>query len=179
MRRKATVPPGEEIADSFLRDQAVLDEHPQHLGAQEPLDVLGVGPGERPEGAVRQEATVRQQHVDVGVEVEKLPCRLNEPHRARDHLGAVEVRREVELQGPPGTGGELAEELSVVAQEHPEPLGDGEDRLAVGNVFEQLLLGPHRPKRPTRLFQGPYEALLYPATLTQAESNPLSLYRAA
>ena len=33
-----------------------------------------------------------------------------------------------------------------------------------------------RARRATRLFQSPYEALLYPATLTQAENNPLSLH---
>ncbi len=47
--------------------------------------------------------------------------------------------------------------------------------LPLSRAPNPLLLAPHRPERATRLFQSPYQALLYPATLTQAESNPLSL----
>ena len=51
------------------------------------------------------------QHVDMGVEVEQLPGRLQEPHGAGGHASAVKVRLEVELQGPLGAAGVLSEEL--------------------------------------------------------------------
>ncbi len=54
---------------------------------------------------------------------------------------------EVELEGSPGAAGQLSQELAIVAEEDPQPLGDREDDLAVGNVFEQLLLGPVRPQK--------------------------------
>ena len=93
------------------------------------------------------EATVRHQHVDMWVEVEQLARRLHESHGSRGDVGAVEVGREIELQGSPGTAGQLSQELAVVAKEDPQPLGDGEDHLAVGDVLEQLLLGPVRPQK--------------------------------
>ena len=75
--------PGEEIVDDCLGDQLLAEQHPQHLGAEEPLDVLGVEPSQGSEGAVWREAAVGDEHVDVGVEVEQLPGRLQEPCGAR------------------------------------------------------------------------------------------------
>jgi hypothetical protein len=46
------VAPGQEIVDNRLADQLFAEQHPQHLSAKQPLDVLGVEPGERAEGAV-------------------------------------------------------------------------------------------------------------------------------
>jgi len=53
------------------------------------------------------------------VEVEQLPRGLHEPHGSRGNAGAVEVGREVELEGSPGTAGELSQELAVIAEEEP------------------------------------------------------------
>ena len=46
---------------------------------------------------------------------------------------AVKARFGLELQGPPGAGGELVQEFPVVAEEDPEPLGDGEDLVGVSS----------------------------------------------
>ena len=144
--RETAVAPGQEVVDSRLGDELLVEQHPQHLGAKQPLDVTGVEPGERPEGAVRREAAVRHQHVDMRVEVQKLSRGLQEPSRARGNIGAVKVGSEVELQGSPGTAGELTQKPAVVAEEDPKPLGNRGHDLAMGNFFEQLLLGPVRPQ---------------------------------
>ncbi|MGB5888398.1 MAG: hypothetical protein WBH75_00345 [Thermoanaerobaculia bacterium] len=81
------------------------------------------------------------------VEVEQLAGGLEETHSAGGHLSAVKRRLEVELESSPGTGSELTQKLAVVAKEDPQPFGDGKDHLAVGDVFEQLLLGPGRPQQ--------------------------------
>ena len=49
--------PGQETVDDRLGDQLLAEEHPQHLGAKEPLDVLGVEPGKRVEGKQMERET--------------------------------------------------------------------------------------------------------------------------
>ena len=49
-------------------------------------------------------------------------------------------------------------ELAVVAEEDPQQLGDGEDHLAVGDVFEELLLGPVGPQKLPLLMAAGAEA---------------------
>ena len=81
--------------------------------------MLGVKPNQRPEGAVRREAAVRHQHVDMWVEVQKLSRGLEEPSRPRRSIGAVKVGSEVELQGAPCAAGDLTQKPAVVAEEDP------------------------------------------------------------
>ena len=64
------------------------------------------------------------------VEVEQLARGLDESNGSRGDGRAIEIGFEVELEGSPGTAGELAQKLPVVAEEHSQPLGDGEDHLA-------------------------------------------------
>ena len=109
---ETAVAPGEEVVDDRLEDQLLVQQPPQHLATEKPLDVPGVEPDERLEGAVGSEAPVCHKHMDMRVEVEQ-----------------------------------LAQKLPVVAEEHSQPLGDREDHLAVGNILEQLLVGPVRPQK--------------------------------
>ncbi len=69
--------------------------------------MLGVKPGERPEGAVGQEAAVGHEDVDVRMEVEQFARGLDELHGARFDANTLEVAVEVELQGPLGTAGQF------------------------------------------------------------------------
>ena len=46
----------------------------------------------------------------------------------------------------PGAARQLSWEQPVVAEEHSQPLGDGEDDLSVGDVLEHISLGPVRPQ---------------------------------
>ena len=70
-----------------------------------------------------------------------------DPHGARSDLLVGEGHPEVEIESSPGTDGEVSHQLAVIAKEDPQSLGDGEDDLAVGGVFEELLLGPGRPQQ--------------------------------
>ncbi len=145
--REAAVAPGQKVVDDRLADQLLGEQHSEHFRAKEPFNMLGVKPGERPEGAVRRETAIRHEHVEVWVEVEKLSRGLQEAGRARSHIGAVKVAVEVELQGSPGTAGQPSQELAVVAEEDSKPLGNREDHLAVRDILEQFLLGPVRPQK--------------------------------
>jgi hypothetical protein len=58
-----------------------------------------------------------------------------------------EVRLEIELEGSPDAGCQLSQELAIVAEEDPQPPGDREDHLAVGDILEQLTLGPVDPQK--------------------------------
>jgi len=101
-----------------------------------------------------ERSPVGLEHVDMRMRIEQLSCGLDEPDGSRGDVGAIEVGAKVELQGSPGTAGEFAQELSVVTEEDPQPLGDGEDHLAVGDVFEQFALGPVRPRKLALLMAG-------------------------
>jgi len=80
------------------------------------------------------------------MKVEKVARGLDEPDGSRGDGRAIEIVIEVEFEGSPGTTGELAQKLPVVAEEDPQALGHREDHLAVGNILEQLLVGPVRPQ---------------------------------
>ena len=122
------------------------------------------------------EALNGHEHVDMRMEVEQLSRGLQEPGPARSHIGAVKVAVEVELQRPPGTSGQLSQELAVVAEEDSEPLRDGEDHLAMGDVFEQLLLGPSRPQQLTLLVAARAEP---PELAGEGDQKLVSALRAA
>jgi hypothetical protein len=51
------VAPGWEVVDDRLADQLLVQQPPQHIGTEKPLDVPEVEPGERPEGAVRSHSS--------------------------------------------------------------------------------------------------------------------------
>ncbi len=55
------VAPGEEVADRLLSDQAFGQEHAQHLGLEEALDVLGVKGRQRLKRSVRCPAAIGQE----------------------------------------------------------------------------------------------------------------------
>ena len=143
MCREPAVAPGQEVVDDPLGDQLLPEEHPQHLGPKEPLDVLGVEGGEWPEGALRCEAAVRHQHADMRVEVEQLPRGLHEPHRARSHVGAVEVGCKVELQSPPGAAGQFSDKLTVVAEEDPQPLAVSPTSVILLQAYDGCQVTPY------------------------------------
>ena len=84
MHREAAVAPGQEIADSLLRDQALVDQHPEHLGPEEPLDMLAVERRQGLKRALRCPTAIGQEDMDVGVEVEELAGGLEEADGAGD-----------------------------------------------------------------------------------------------
>lgn len=58
----------------------------------------------------------------------------------------IETGEQVQPQGAPGAGGQLAHEPSVVAEKHPQALRDSKDHLAVGDVLEEFVLRPVGPQ---------------------------------
>ena len=83
--KRAAVAPGEEIGNDRRGDQLLVQQPPQHIGTEKPLNVPGVEPGKRPEGAVGSEAPVGDEHVDVWVEIEQLARGLDKPNGPWDH----------------------------------------------------------------------------------------------
>ena len=52
---------------------------------------------------------------------------------------------EVTAQGPEGAAAEIAEETAIELEEDPQPLGDGEDDLAMRHIQEKRLPHPFPP----------------------------------
>ena len=76
-----------------------------------------------------------------------------------DDIVAVEVDSRIQLECSPGTAGQLAQEFPIVAEEDSQSFWDGENHLAVRDLFEQLFAGP----------MGPYELTFFVATRTKAD----------
>jgi len=52
---------------------------------------------------------------------------------------------EVTAQGPEGRAAEIAQEAAIELEEDPQPLGDGEDDLAMRDIQEKRIPHPLRP----------------------------------
>ena len=74
-----------------------------------------------PKSAVRQPAAIRQENVEMRMPAQQLAGRLEEADRAGNDILAAEPGPKVEPEGPPGTAGQLTEELAVEAEEGPQP----------------------------------------------------------
>ncbi len=90
------------------------------------------------------------------MEIENFASCGDEPDGPRYDIVAVKVDLKIQPEGLPCTPGQLAQEFSIVAEEDSQPLGEGENDLAVRDIFEQLFAGPMRP----------YELTLFVATRT-------------
>ena len=87
--------------------------------------------------------------MDVGMKIENFASCGDEPNGPRYDIVAVKVVSRIQLECSPGTAGQLAQQSSIVAEEDSQPFWDGENHLAVRNVFEQLLAGPMGPQEFT------------------------------
>ncbi len=81
----------------------------------------------------------------MGVQIENFASCGDEPDGPRYDIVAVEIDVEIQPDGPPSATSQLAQQISVVAEEDSQPLGQGENHLPVRHIFEQLLAGPMSP----------------------------------
>jgi hypothetical protein len=94
------------------------------------------------------------------------------------HGGAQEV-----LECVRGDAAEESEELAVMKKEWPEPLGHGDDELAMGNRVQKFVLEPFTPERQALGVAGRAEVARlaaegdeeFSAALIAAVRNPLIL----
>ena len=90
------------------------------------------------------------------MEIENFASGGDEPNGPRHDIVAVKVDSRIQPECSPRAAGQLAQQFTIVAEEDSQALGDGENHLAVRDVFEQLFAGPMRP----------YELTLFVATRT-------------
>jgi len=120
--REAAVAPGEEIACRLLSDETLVHEHAQNLGAEQAFEVTGIEAWQVVEAPIGAEAAIGREDVEVGMGVEQLTRGLQKTHGAGSDLVVGEGHLEVELESPPGTGGELTQEVAVRAEKEAEAL---------------------------------------------------------
>jgi len=108
--------------------------------------VAGVEAWQVAEAPLGAKVAIGRENMDMGVEVEQLADGLEETHSAGCHLSAVEGHLEVEPEGSPGTSGELTQRQAVVAEEEAQALGDSKYDLPVGDILDELFLGPDLPQ---------------------------------
>jgi hypothetical protein len=89
-------------------------------------------------------AALGYQVMEMGMEINPVPKGLDggdDPGRKR----APGHNLEVTAQGPEGAATEIAEETAIELEEDPQPLGDGEDDLAMRHIQEKRLPHPFPP----------------------------------
>ncbi len=90
----------------------------------------------------------------MGVQIENFASCGDEPDGPRYDIVAVKVDSRIQPECSPRTAGQLAQQFSIVAEEDSQSFWDGENHLAMRDIFEQLFAGP----------MGPYELTLFVAT---------------
>ena len=93
----------------------------------------------------------------MGIEIKQFADGGDEPDSPGYDVVAVKVDLKIQPEGSPSTPSQLAQEFTIVTEEDFQPLGEGENDLAVRDIFEQLLSGP----------MGPQELTFFVATRTQ------------
>ncbi len=161
--------PGEHAGGLVFIEQLQAHEQAEH-GAAERLGqarrVVG-GPGD--EGAIRPEAAVGHEEVQVRMPVRPGAVRL--PARDDPH-GEVALAGQCANGGGHGAGGDagdLAEQAAAVQTVGAEPLGNGEHHLAVRHRREQ---GRVQPLRPDRQPLGVTAGAEVAALAREREQNP-------
>ena len=86
-----------------------------------------------------------------GLKIEHFASGGDEADGARYDIVAVKVDLKIQPEGSPSTPGQLTQQFSIVAEEDSQPFWEGENDLAVRDIFEQLLSRPMRPQELTFL----------------------------
>jgi hypothetical protein len=153
---EAGVRPGENALGPFRAQQRLADKHRQDLAAEDLGQPRVVDPRDLMEDARFVHATLGHQEMEV--QIDPVPEGLDGGNDSRRQR-APGHNLEVSGQGPEGAAAEIAEEPTIELEEDPQPLGDGEDDLAMRHVQEKRL--PH-----------PLAPLLDPLGMTRRAESP-------
>jgi len=174
------VAPGEDFLDKGKADELFPEKQREDLMGEDFLDNLVMETTDTVEGTIRGCASFCNQTVNVGMEIDALSEGLDDRHYSRHELktcGCVQGfhkcthRRETEI----------IEELSLVTEEQPEHLRDGEDNLAVRDIQQKLLPHPLAPfltafcmarRAETTSLTGKHEKTLFSTTRTPDAGKP-------
>jgi hypothetical protein len=88
--------------------------------------------------------------MEVRVKINPVPKCLNGRNDS-GHKFAPGHDFEIPAQGSESQAAEIPQEPPLILEEHPQPLGDGEDHLAMGHVQKQSL--PHPLAHSSRRFE--------------------------
>ena len=179
---KARVRPGEHALGGVAVHQLALHQHAEHRAAERFGHRRHVVQRQRHERAVRPEAAVGDQQMEMGVPVGQRTVRLDrgdDADRARPLTrGGPDERRERARRDPR----QVAEQGPVIEEVRPQALGDREHDLAVRHRGEQGLLQPNAPQRQAfgvtagtevAALAGEGQQVLVPAAATAHPGEPV------
>jgi len=129
---EAGVFPGEELLDQFPADLLFPEQYLKDLVAEEVFQFLYVYFWKDVKPPVRHEATVGDEAMEVGMEVDQITEALDRDHGARYAVRPVQGRAEKLFQALIGALAELAQEFSIESKIGPQHLGYSEDILPMG-----------------------------------------------
>ena len=141
---EAGVRPGKNPLRPLGTQQLPADEKRQDLAGEDLGQARVVDPGDPMEDTRLVHPTLRHQKMEVDVKIDPVAEGLEDG----DDSGLERVpgrHLEVSAQGLEGASAEIAQQAAVELEEDPQPLGDGEDDLAVRHVPEQRLPHPLPP----------------------------------
>jgi len=129
---EAGVFPGEELVDQFPADLLFPEQYLKDLVAEEVFQFLDVYFWKDVKPPVRHEATVGDEAMEVGMEVDQITEGLDRDHGARYAFRPVQGRAEKLFQTLIGALAELAQEFSIESTIGPQHLEYSEDILPMG-----------------------------------------------
>ena len=133
MDPEARVRPAEHLRDERRTDLAALQQQIEDLFLPELLEGLVVEWGNRNERAVGCERAVGHERMEVRMPMDQLAEGVDGPDHARRRVPAVQDGA-VDLQHRlPGEARQFTEKSAVEAEEDPQPPGDREHKLPVGD----------------------------------------------
>ncbi|MCX6563162.1 MAG: hypothetical protein NTU60_06105 [Candidatus Aminicenantes bacterium] len=141
---EAGVRPRKQPLCPFRAEKLPVDERGQHLTGEDLGEPRVVDPRDLMEGTPLVHAALGHQVMERGVEINPVPKGLDggdDPGRKRVPGHNLEVT----AQGPEDSAAKIAEETAIELKEDPQPLGDGEDDLAMRHIQEKLLPHPFPP----------------------------------
>ncbi len=127
---EAGVFPGEELVDQFPADLLFPEQHLKALVAEDVFQFLYVYFWKDVKPPVRHEATVGNEAMEVGREVDQITEGLDRDHGAQYAFRPVQGRKL--FQALIGALAELAQEFSIESKIGPQHLEYSEDILPMG-----------------------------------------------
>jgi len=138
------MPPGENAFRPIGAEKLPADKIGQDLAGEDLGQPRVCDPGDFMEETGLVHASLGHQEMEVRVKIDAVSESLNGRNDARDKI-FTRQDLEVNRQGVDGTPAKIPQQPALVLEEDPQPLGDGEDDLAMGNIQKERLPHPLAP----------------------------------
>ena len=135
--------PSGEHPDHLLGNFSLGKKHPEHLVPKNGFQLLQLQRrGDAEHAFVAIETAISDEDVGVGIVSQEIAKRLHGDDGAGNGIIFGNRLLEKDLQGFPGTAAQIGKKLPVVQEISAQNLRDAEDKMAMGDLFEDIHAQP-------------------------------------